>query len=410
MFESSSLVNSALQLYKSFRDFVGVKDAIANNSHTPLPEDIEPRGARGRLERLPTLEAEGRDDFLTGFRNWRGTTVQLAARNRFNKILSDSGFNPKDDIPLEKIHSIIENDPVIGAEGLMRIYSQRFAHRNFYLSFADDADKYLDEMEKYEKLGPGSIHLDPSIDIPDYAKHEIHMQPGGYVGNPFAGHLYHYGTNAFYSARARDNYQDQYHAKLAEQVPTPHDNKVTKILDLGCGIGQFAVALKERYPEAEVWGLEVSAPMLRYGHMRAVDQNVAVNFKQGLAEDTKFEDNSFDIVASYIIHHEMPADISRAIFAEAHRILRPGGFYFPIDFFTSGRRGIPGAFPKYQEWKDHRWNNEVWRMEYKGMDFAGDMEKAGFKVSHNGLPTSLDPYLEDNRKSVSRNICGTKLV
>ena len=198
------------------------------------------------------------------------------------------------------------------------------------------------------------------------------------------------------------------HFKLNQEKDKPLSS--LKILDIGCGIGQFAVALKERYPEAEVWGLEVSAPMLRYGHMRAVDQNVAVNFKQGLAEDTKFEDNSFDIVASYIIHHEMPADISRAIFAEAHRILRPGGFYFPIDFFTSGRRGIPGAFPKYQEWKDHRWNNEVWRMEYKGMDFAGDMEKAGFKVSHNGLPTSLDPYLEDNRKSISRNICGTKIA
>ena len=106
MFESSSLVNSALELYKSFRDFVGIKDAIANNSHQLLSEDIEPRGARGRLERLPTLEAEGRDDFLTGFRNWRGSTVQLAARNRFNKILSESGLNPKDDIPLEKIHSL----------------------------------------------------------------------------------------------------------------------------------------------------------------------------------------------------------------------------------------------------------------------------------------------------------------
>jgi len=38
------------------------------------------------------------------------------------------------------------------------------------------------------------------------------------------------------------------------------------------------------------------------------------------------------------------------------------------------------------------------------------MEKAGFKVSHNGLPTLLDPYLEDSRKSISRNICGTKIT
>ena len=392
MFESSSLVNSALELYKSFRDFVGIKDAIANNSHQLLSEDIEPRGARGRLERLPTLEAEGRDDFLTGFRNWRGSTVQLAARNRFNKILSESGLNPKDDIPLEKIHSIIENDPVVGAEGLMRIYSQRFAHRNFYLSFADEADKYLEEMAKYEKLGPGSIQLDPSINIPAYAKHEIHMQPGGYVGNPFAGHLYHYGTNAFYSARARDNYQDQYHAKLAEQVPTPHDNKVTKILDIGCGIGQFAVALKERYPEAEVWGLEVSAPMLRYGHMRAVELNVAVNFSQRLAEDSKFKDNSFDIVTSYILHHELPEEISKKLVNEVRRILRPGGLFFPIDFQTGAYKGAESAWARYMQFKDHRWNEEVWRQEYGNLNLPQAMSDAGFKVIEKGPPAWRSKY------------------
>ena len=66
-------------------------------------------------------EAEGRDDFLTGFRNWRGSTVQIAARNRFNKILKKSGLNPKDDISLDEMHALVENDPVIGAEGLMRI-------------------------------------------------------------------------------------------------------------------------------------------------------------------------------------------------------------------------------------------------------------------------------------------------
>ncbi len=197
-------------------------------------------------------------------------------------------------------------------------------------------------MEAYDNIGPGTLKLNPELDIPNYAKHEIHMQPGGYVGNPFAGHLYHYGTNAFYSARSTNNYQDQHHARLAEQVPVPEDGKVTRILDMGCGLGQFSVALKERFPDAEVWGVEVGGPMIRYGRMRAVDQGVDVNFVQGLAEETDFPDNHFDIVASYILHHEIPAETSRAVFAEAHRVLRPGRLYFPIDFFTGGSRGVPG--------------------------------------------------------------------
>ena len=253
-------------------------------------------------------------------------------------------------------------------------------------------------MQSYDTLGPGSLELNPDLVIPSYAKHEIHMQPGGYVGNEFAGHLYHYGTNAFYSARARNNYQDQYHARLGAKVSIPKDKKVARILDVGCGIGQFAVALKERFPDTEVWGIDVAAPMLRYGHMRAVDENIAVNFSQRLAENTGFPDKHFDIVASYIVHHEVPAEVSRAIFREAHRILRPGGIYYPIDFYSGGRRGVPGAFSQYQEWKDHRWNNERWRLEYASMDFASDMEDVGFIVNNEQSPNW----------SENRNIFGVK--
>ena len=397
MLDRRTLFGAAAGISTAVSSMVTGKKAKAG-TNTPGAPDVEERGARGRLERLPNLDAENRDDFLTGFRNWRGSAASSAARDRANKVMESAGVDPKKELPLNEAVALFEEDHLIGTEGLMRVYSQRFAHKNFFNSFADEADKYLDEMAAYDEIGPGSVTYNPDLDIPDFAKHEIHMQPGGYVGNPFAGHLYHYGTNAFYSARATNNYQDQHHARLAEQVPLPEDGKVTRILDMGCGIGQFAVALKERFPDAEVYGVEVGAPMIRYGHMRAVDQGVEVHFKQSLAEDTDFTDNHFDIVASYILHHEIPAHISRAVFAEAHRVLRPGGLYFPIDFYTGGRRGVPGPYSQYVEWKDHRWNNEVWRMEYKEMDFAGDMERVGFDVNKEGAPAWYS----------NRNIFGTK--
>ncbi|MDG2321717.1 MAG: class I SAM-dependent methyltransferase [Rhodospirillaceae bacterium] len=397
MLDRRTLFGAAAGVGTAVSSFITGNKAQAGTNTRGAP-DVEARGARGRLERLPTLDAENRDDFLTGFRNWRGSTVARAAKKRADRLIEASGNDPKKEIPLDEALELFKDDPLVGTEGLMRVYSQRMAHRNFFLSFADDVDTYLGEMEAYDDIGPGTLTLNPDLDIPDFAKHEIHMQPGGYVGNAFAGHLYHYGTNAFYSARATDNYQDQHHARLAEQVPTPEDGKVKRILDMGCGIGQFSVALKERYPNAEIWGVEVGGPMIRYGHMRAVDQGVDVNFVQGLAENTDFPDNHFDLVVSYILHHEIPADTSRAVFAEAQRVLRPGGLYFPIDFYTGGMRGVPGAYSQYQEWKDHRWNNEVWRMEYKQMDFAGDMEKAGFDVNKEGSPAWYS----------NRNIFGTK--
>ena len=377
-----------------FSSVAGIASALSvafgKNAHAKVPGadtpvDVQKRSRIGRLERLPTLNAESRNDFYTGVRNWRGGDLLKASRERFNALIAEAGEDPRKDLPLDKIFDIVGDDPLVSLEGRVRIDAQRLAHRNFNDSFADDPDTYLGELEAYDERGPGTLELDPNLQLPDYTRHEIHMQPGGYVGNPFAGAIYHYGTNSFYEARGTWNYQDESHQQLAEQAPGPADGKVKRILDMGCGIGQLTIALKERYPDAEVWGVEVGAPMIRYGHMRAVDQGVDVNFTQRLAEDTKFPDNHFDMVTSYIMHHEMPAEASKAVMAEAFRVLRPGGVYVPIDFFTGGRPRRPkNAYGSYQTWKDHRWNNEVWRIEYEEMDYFGEMARAGFQVNRQG--------------------------
>jgi ubiquinone/menaquinone biosynthesis C-methylase UbiE len=144
------------------------------------------------------------------------------------------------------------------------------------------------------------------------------------------------------------------------------------------------LALKERFPDAEVWGIDAGGPMLRYGHMRAVDLGVDINLAQRLAEDTKFEDGFFDIVTSYILHHEMPAEISKQSVKEAYRILRPGGVFFPIDFYTGSNEVTKRADLKFRRWWDHRWNEEVWFKEYDGLDMPKAMRDAGFDVDKEG--------------------------
>ena len=58
--------------------------------------------------------------------------------------------------------------------------------------------------------------------------------------------------------------------------------------------------------------------MVRYSHMRARRLGVGVNFAQRLAEDSKFPDNYFDLVTSYIVHHELPQEVTRKVIDEAH--------------------------------------------------------------------------------------------
>ena len=117
--------------------------------------------------------------------------------------------------------------------------------------------------------------------------------------------------------------------------------------------------------------------------MRGVDLGVEVNFSQRLAEKTNFPDNHFDIVTSYILHHEVTEKASRKISQEAYRILRPGGIFFPIDFLTGGKSPNT-AWGTFKRWIDHRWNNEVWRAEYQNFDFNNAMRDSGFKVTEKG--------------------------
>jgi ubiquinone/menaquinone biosynthesis C-methylase UbiE len=220
--------------------------------------------------------------------------------------------------------------------------------------------------------------------IPDHARHEIHIQPGGYVGDPFAGHVYHYGTNSFYIGQYGHNEQDEIHRGAAGRMPLPPDGKVRRILDMGCGVGQFTVELKDRFPDAEVWGIDVGGPMVRYAHMRAARLANGAHFAQRLAEDTGFPDGHFDLVTSYIMHHEMPADTTRKVIAEAQRVTRPGGVYYPIDFHSGGPTAPARAM--YSRWWDHRWNNEVWSLEYHEMNFSDEIAKRGFVPVRDARP------------------------
>jgi len=342
------------------------------------PYDLEPRGVVGRMERLPRLDLESQEDFLTGFRIWANEDMRRAANMRARKILRKQGLDFDADLETHKVLELIGDDPIVASSARLWLSCQQIMWRNLQTEFHANADKYLAEMEAADDRGPGSLELNPDMELPEYTKWEIHMQPGGYVGDPFAGHIYHYGTNNFWQGR---NYQDEIHGKLAASVPLPPaDGKVKRILDLGCSVGQMTVKLKERFPDAEVWGLDVGGPMVRYAHMRAVDLDIDVKFVQRLAEDTKFPDGHFDMVTSFLLFHEVNSEGAKNIIKEAYRVLRPGGVFYPMDQRMKKLLPKATAYSKFQSWWIWRWNHEVWRMDHQSNNYPEEMRKVGFHV------------------------------
>lgn len=230
------------------------------------------------------------------------------------------------------------------------------------------------ELASYAKRGPGQLLLDPAFQTPDYANVHFHLQPGGYHKDSLAGYYYHYSTKVFFRGL---NDSDAIHKGAAKPTPVPDDGSVERVLDLGCSIGQSTTALKQKFPQASVWGIDHSAPMLRYAHRRSVGLDVDVNFAQRLAENNGFPDEHFDLVYSMILFHEIPTRIAEQVVQEVARVLRPGGLFVAHDFVSS-ENSTP--LQLYHREYDCRYNGEPYAQQFCRSDFPGMIDAAGLKL------------------------------
>ena len=132
-----------------------------------------------------------------------------------------------------------------------------------------------------------------------------------------------------------------YHVKLI--LDFFGDLQGKRVLDVGCGKGRFARILKEQHPKAEVWGVDISAEMLRY-----VPQGIET--RQASMTDLPFADVWFDAVyATESLEHAI--EIEAAV-AEMCRVLRPGGRLVIIDknIEQAGRLETP----VWEKWFDRK--------------------------------------------------------
>lgn len=98
-----------------------------------------------------------------------------------------------------------------------------------------------------------------------------------------------------------------------------------RILDIGTGTGAAALDLADRYPDAEVVGIDVSAEMIARAEVRAADRSGPIRLL--VADIASFQDEEgFDLIAML----NMPPFFDRVI-----ALLRPGGFVVNASSFGS---------------------------------------------------------------------------
>jgi ubiquinone/menaquinone biosynthesis C-methylase UbiE len=97
-----------------------------------------------------------------------------------------------------------------------------------------------------------------------------------------------------------------------EDVPAPG-----RVLDLGTGTGVVALALAERYPEAEVVGIDLSPGMIEEARRKLPAEPASrVRFEVGDASALAYPGGSFDLV---VLSNMIP------FYDELARVVVPGG-------------------------------------------------------------------------------------
>jgi arsenite methyltransferase len=139
------------------------------------------------------------------------------------------------------------------------------------------------------------------------------------------------------------------------------------VLDMGCGRGAVLLAAAKLLPNGRAIGVDIwradqtdnsQQDTVRNAELEGVADRVEVHTAD--ITELPFDDDSFDVIVSSLVVHNIPSAYARAkAISEAARVLRPGGRLVLADLWATGHhvRQLRAL-----GWADARRRNLGWRM------------------------------------------------
>ena len=100
-----------------------------------------------------------------------------------------------------------------------------------------------------------------------------------------------------------------------------------RLLDVGCGAGNYSLKMLQRIPDLDVTLIDLSRPMLDRAHQRvSAATSGRINLIQGDIRQVELGEGQFDIIlAAAVLHHLRADDQWRSVLGKFHRALSAGG-------------------------------------------------------------------------------------
>jgi len=112
---------------------------------------------------------------------------------------------------------------------------------------------------------------------------------------------------------------------LSEEVSV-----VKNILDVGAGTGLMSAFFQEKYPDANITLVDISADMLKKAEER-FEGNKNISFLKADFATVDLPENHYDLVVSGLAIHHLPDQLKQQLFGKIKNTLRPGGWFINAD-------------------------------------------------------------------------------
>jgi SAM-dependent methyltransferase len=335
----------------------------------------------------PTFDERSRQGFVSALRDHAKTHMRGVLRSYYEEVTEPEyrvahGHAPQDG---EVVEQLTRDLPYYRFYSSLRYNAQEM----MYLSTIPAIERRLPEMvalaSEIAERSPagGSLRIDPDFEVPGYvADIDVHLVPGSFhaeYGPDDVAQAVMVAQGGRVSTGAnteRKSDPGNVGRSIAYWLSrTRPDFKPRRILDLGTQSGKNLLPYLDIFPDAEAYGVDVSAPSLRYGHAKAEFAGKAVHLSQQSAEAMDFPDGHFDLVVSSFFFHEIPLASTRRVLAECSRLLAPGGATVHMEL--PPRALCDPWLNFYWDW-DARYNNEPSYVAFRSADVSRLMVEAGF--------------------------------
>jgi SAM-dependent methyltransferase len=316
-------------------------------------------------------------------------TAELARRG-----LDEAGLEPDLDARLRQVDAALADSPAYSALGVLSEFSSVNHGRFAAAAFEEQRAELEPRLRALQERGPSTLTARTDAKLAPYADGIwIHRTTGGWDGHDYQGFVHGELIHRELVARSFPGDIFAQRRQVLDELPR---RDYARILEIGTGSGHYTLQIARAFPQAELWGCDVSLRMLQQAQRVANEHGLPWKLFQVEGEATGFESESFDLVTSYIVMHEVPAEVTRAQMREAFRVLRAGGDLLFTDVTRYAKLDRLGVF--WAEYMALNGGEPFWR-DAASLDFEQAAVAAGFvDVRSYGLGGKAYPWLVYGRK------------